>query len=369
MNTTESGLSPEQLESMERLAKQEGSVQQRNTARIVRNMQAGDYTKNGTDGKQFAAPAIPGVVPDDPMSEAGRKIMAYYFGKMLSHEEAVRQGDGTDPVHDMRVATRRLRSALRTFQPYYRKRVTKPFRKTLNKLAGALGDVRDLDVFRMKTDKHLDALSESERDELKALLDDWKDQFDAARDRLTDLLDSNRYARFVADFAEFVATPEQGAKDDIVDEDSGDEPPTPRLVRHVAPGLIYERYGVVRAHETTLNEASLDTLHRLRINAKRLRYALEALEEVLGPEAKSVIESVKAVQDHLGDLQDARVAVKMMQDFVDDAEDRQSKAAVLKYMAVRESEKQQLLAGVPGLWQAFTQPDGRRSLALAVAVL
>jgi triphosphatase len=249
------------------------------------------------------------------------------------------------------------------FEPYFRKRVIKPFGKTLRKLANALGDVRDLDVFRTKTDKHIEALSDGERQELQALRDDCEGQCAAARDRLIDLLDSNRYARFVADFAEFVATPEQGARA------TEDEAQTRSLLRHLAPGLIYERYGDVRAYEVGLKEAPLDTLHRLRIDAKRLRYMLEALEEVLGPDAKAVIGSLKALQDHLGDLQDSRVAIMMMEDFVDSADDNQSTAGVLRYMAVRESEKQQLLAGVPPIWQTFTTPEGRRSLALAVSVL
>src|SRR5690349_11877441 len=128
MNTSETGLSPEQLESAERLAQQEGGVQRKNTARIVRQMKEGKYTG---DGKKESITEKPGVVADDPMSEAGRKVMAFYFDRMLSQEQGVRQGDGEDPVHDMRVATRRLRSALKMFEPYYHKRVTRPFRKTL----------------------------------------------------------------------------------------------------------------------------------------------------------------------------------------------------------------------------------------------
>ncbi len=110
-------------------------------------------------------------------------------------------------------------------------------------------------------------------------------------------------------------------------------------------------------------------LHALRIDAKRLRYMLEAFEEALGTEAKRVIDAAKALQDHLGDLQDARVAITMMQAFVEGTDETQSTAGVLKYMAVRENEKQQLLSAVGQTWQAFAQPDVRRALALAVSSL
>jgi CHAD domain-containing protein len=264
----------------------------------------------------------------------------------------------------MRVATRRLRSALIMFGPYYDEHAIKPFEKTLSKFADALGAVRDLDVFRIKADQYAETLPDADRDRLKVLLDDWQQRLTSARERLIELLDSHRYAALVADFAEFVATPEQAAR-----ETQADKRPTPYLVSHVAPGLIYERYGEVRAYETALPDVSLNTLHALRIDAKRLRYTLEAFEEVLGSEAKKVIDSTRALQDHLGDLQDARVAVALMQDFVQRADENQPTAAVLQYMAARENEKQHLLAAVQQTWQAFTAPAVRRSLALAVSAL
>src|SRR5229473_6320504 len=136
------------------------------------------------------------------------------------------------------------------------------------------------------------------------------------------------------------------------------EAPDPYLVRHVAPSLIYRRYETVRAYEPILDRASLDTLHTLRIDAKRLRYTLEAFEEVLGSEAKEVIEMVKAVQDHLGDLQDARVAAGLIHDFIqqaDESANSQRMNAVLQYLTDREGEKQRLLASVRETWDSFTR--------------
>lgn len=347
----ESRLSAEDIGSLERLAKQEQGMHQH----------------DGDAGSQ--PPRLPltekaGVQPDDPMSEAGRKTLAHYFARMLAEEDGVRQSTATDPIHDMRVATRRLRSALDTFEAYYHYKAIKSYVKTLRKVARALGTVRDLDVFRLKADKYAESLPEDSRSGLQGLLDDWKGQLDDARQTLIEVLDSRSYTEFVAEFAHFVTTPD---KDAI--KISHKERSMPHRVRHVAPRLIYQRYEVVRAYESVLDGASLDTLHLLRIDAKRLRYILESFEEVLGPEAKKGIEAVKTMQDHLGDLQDARVAVALMGDFVHDAGEETQTSAVLQYMAVREEEKQRLLTAVPQVWEAFTQPDIRRALALSVAVL
>ncbi len=347
----ESRLSAEEVGSIERLAKQE----------------AGMHQRDGGAGRQL--PRLPltdkaGVQPDDPMSEAGRKILAYYFARMLAEEDNVRQGAAVDPIHDMRVATRRLRSALDTFEAYYHYKAIKPYVKTLRKVGRALGAVRDLDVFRLKADRYVESLPDDKRGGLQGLLDDWQSQLDDAHQTLREVLDSENYAEFVAEFAHFVTTPDKDAIKIPHKERS-----MPHRVRHVAPRLIYQRYEVVRAYESVLDEASLDTLHLLRIDAKRLRYLLESFEEVLGPEVKTVIESIRTMQDHLGELQDARVAVTLMSDFLHDAGEETQTAAVLQYMAVREEEKQRLLAAVPQVWQAFTHPDIRRALALSVAAL
>lgn len=296
------------------------------------------------------------------MSEAGRKILAHHFARMLAQEEGVRHGKH-EAVHDMRVATRRLRSALDIFSPYYEFRVVKPFNSTLRKIGKALGAVRDLDVFRLKADVYVESLPIDERQGLAVLLDGWQAQIEGARANLIEMLNGHRYAEFVDEFAKFALTPGKGAikghDDDVI----------PNHVRHVAPALIYERYGTVRAYEVALEDLSLDKLHALRIDAKRLRYTLEAFEEALKPNGKKVIEAVKRLQDHLGDLQDARVAGALMQDFIHQSDEQQSTASVLQYMAVREEEKQLLLIAVRQEWYTFTHADLRRALAMSISTL
>jgi CHAD domain-containing protein len=324
---------------------------------------AGDSNNQPTPPRpQVALTENPGVEPDDLMSEAGRKILAHHFARMLAQEEGVRHGEH-EAVHDMRVATRRLRSALDIFSPYYEFRVIKPFNSTLRKFGKTLGAVRDLDVFRLKADKYAESLPADERDGLNVLLASWQAEIEEARANLSEMLNGHRYAEFVAEFAKFVLTPRKGEikghDDDVI----------ANHVRYVAPALIYERYGTVRAYEVELENLSLEKLHALRIDAKRLRYTLEAFEEALKSDAKKVIEATKQLQDHLGDLQDARVAGALMQDFIHRADEQQSTASVLQYMAVREEEKQVLLAAVRQKWQAFTSPNLRRALAMSISTL
>jgi CHAD domain-containing protein len=154
--------------------------------------------------------------------------------------------------------------------------------------------------------------------------------------------------------------------------------PEPYQVRHVAPRLIYTRYETVRAYETVLQEAQIETLHALRIDCKYLRYTLEFLREVLGHEAEAVIGEVKAMQDHLGDLNDAEVAIGLLSDFLSNWDARQadvplaerrSGEGIVTYLASRHAEKHRLLVTFPEAWKRLNREEVRRWLALAVAAL
>jgi CHAD domain-containing protein len=169
-------------------------------------------------------------------------------------------------------------------------------------------------------------------------------------------------------FRLFLQTPGVAAQDD-------DElPPRPTRVCHVVPQLIYERWAGVQAFDPLLDDAPVPVLHALRIECKRLRYTLEFFEEVLGPEAEQVIEQVVHLQDHLGGLNDADVAIAMLSDFLfpsrgSKESERVIAPGVVSYLAAKQRELQTLIATFPQAWEQFNRPEVRRWLADAVSVL
>ena len=84
----------------------------------------------------------PGVLGEDTLAEAGRKVMRFHLARMLDREPGVREGEDVDDIHKMRVATRRQRAAWRVFGEAYRKGRTKPYRNGLRDVARRLGAVR-----------------------------------------------------------------------------------------------------------------------------------------------------------------------------------------------------------------------------------
>ena len=314
----------------------------------------------------------PGVKADDLMAEAGRKILRFNFAHMLSHEKGTRLGEDIEELHDMRVATRRMRAAFDIFRPYFKPKAGKNLLKRLRATGRALGRVRDLDVFLEKAGHYLATLPENERSGLEPLMNAWRGEWLAERDKLLTYLDSEKYQQFKENFNDFVSKPSAGAQ-----SGSGVNL-EPNLIRHVAPILIYQNLAAVRAYEKVISNAVIEQLHALRIKFKKLRYTLEFFREVLGAQSKEVIEDLKILQDHLGDLNDANVACRVLQEFIDTWEERQidlplqerqNPEPVVAYLATKHAERHNLMVSFPQAWAHFNRSEFLENVALAISVL
>jgi CHAD domain-containing protein len=320
-----------------------------------------------------------GIEPDDPMSEAGRKTFGLHYRRMLYNEPGTRLGEDIEALHDMRVATRRMRAAFRVFGDYFQSKTMAPHLKGLKRTGRALGPVRDLDVFREKIQAYLATLPDMQRGSLDALLVVLEAQREAARQRMLAYLDGAEYARFKQRFGEFVETEGMGSLPVAL---NGGEP-RPYRVRHVAPMVIYERLAVARAYDewVSIPDPPRERLHALRIACKRLRYSLEFFREVLGPDAEALIKEVVVMQDHLGALQDAVVASEILRDYlrwgtwghqVADALPPDGPVfapGVEAYLNAMQSDMKHLVATFPQAWRRITGADFSRMVAEAVAVL
>ena len=326
-------------------------------------------------------PEKPGLLADDAMAEVTRKTMLFQFQHMLYHEPGTQLGQDIEELHDMRVATRRMRAALQVFGDYLDEKTWAPFEKGLRRTGRILGEVRDLDVFWEKTQRYLDALPPGRRDELAPLRTVWQVARDQARDRMLVYLDSERYRKFKDSFGEFLEIRAADAAP-VFTTAGGLQP---RRLRYVAPVILYQRLAAMRAYDEWVAEPKvpLAQLHQLRIASKGLRYSLEFLEEVLGAEAKVLIKEIKVLQDHLGDLQDAVVASNLLRDFLTwgtwgHAEAKKAiplpvapvvAPGVAIYLAVRQGELQDLPASFPQVWMRIQSPDFKQNLISALAVL
>lgn len=316
--------------------------------------------------------STPGLAPEDSMAEGGRKTLLYHFALMISHESGTRSGEDIEELHDMRVATRRMRAALDIFSSYYSPKAIKPIWKGLRRTGRNLGGVRDMDVLLDHLKGYIKTLPEAARWGMEPLVSEWQTERETRRSSMKEFLDSKIYKRFKIQMNRFVQTPAVDQPLQLSDY------PTPTLVKEAAPLLIYTRLTSVRAYETILDHASLDQLHALRIEFKKLRYAVEFFREVLGSQAKDVIGTLKKVQDHLGELNDARVTCQLLTDFIARWEiqqiqqpiaERKTIEPIVAYLAARHADRHRLMVSFPETWDSFVHSDFRQALALAVAEL
>jgi len=312
-------------------------------------------SENGQSDEALAdSPVPPGILRGDtgaePIAEAARRTLRRFFDKLLAREDAVLKDEDLEDVHQMRVATRRLRAALQILVGVYEPELIRRYRKGLRRIAESLGAVRDGDVFLEHIEAHRDALDAPERTSLEPLIAAASAERAQARETLLKDLDSRQYNKFKREFAEFLSTPGAGTL-------PAPEPGIIERVRDFAGSAIWRRYELWRAYAGLLQGAENETLHQARIAGKRFRYTLEFFAETLGSRVDQALEPLTALQENLGQLQDevtARAHVAAL-GLADDL-------GAQSYLAARGADRERLLAELPKRWEKIDSGTFRRRL-------
>ena len=253
-----------------------------------------------------------GLRREMPMAEACRAIWYEQLMLLLLNEAGARFSDDPEYVHDARVSIRRARAAARIYQAYFKPKAIRKHLKRLRRTARLFGAVRDLDVAIGKLQQYQAKTRKKSAGDLQTTLDAWIAKRAATHAELIEWLDSKQYAEFVTDFLRFCRKPGAG----VVDlRPAPGEEITPFQLRHVAPTMLLANFASVRAYEMWFDmadEVPVETLHRLRIACKYLRYNLEFMLSLLGPDGTEIVGLLRNLQDDLGDLNDAVVSSQMI---------------------------------------------------------
>jgi CHAD domain-containing protein len=241
------------------------------------------------------------IDPNAPIGTVARAVLRRHFSVMLAHEPGTRLGDDLEELHDMRVATRRLRAGLSLFADALPASSTK-LRDELGWIGDVLGGVRDLDVQLGQLDEWASALPEADRQPIDVLRRLFEEQRAAARTELLAALESRRYRTFVERFGRMLHS-DRVAR-------SG---PSAVPARAAGADLIESRFRPFRKAANRIGPLTPPAdYHRLRIRCKRLRYTLEFLADVYPEHARPVVKRLIALQDLLGLHQDADVAIERL---------------------------------------------------------
>lgn len=245
-------------------------------------------------------PTTPGL---SKKSTAGDIVLAYLgeqVGEVLSNDVNVRLAR-PDSVHRMRVATRRLRSALQTFKPVFEAEAVRPLRAELKWLAGALGAARDAEVLHERLSNALEAeLQDGPAISVAgSATRETSQDYRTARDRLLTELDGDRYRRLVVALDDLVSAPPF--------TDRAAAPAAKFLRRRVRRTYAALRDLVAAAQDAASYEERDHLLHETRKAAKRARYAGEAMVGVFGRRARAFATAMEGLQEVLGEHQDSVV--------------------------------------------------------------
>ncbi|AMW10466.1 metal-binding protein [Streptomyces qaidamensis] len=281
---------------------------------------------------------------------AGDHVLAYVRTQrdaIVELDPAVRR-DAEDSVHSMRVATRRLRSTFKSFGKILDRTVTDPVGDELKWLAGELGLDRDREVLTDRLTAALDEVPDGlVRGPVAKRLHSWSSaEHHGARGRLLGVLDSRRYLALLDTLDTLIADPP-------LLKAAGKEPrkPIAKAVRkdfRKVSGLIGQAADLEPGTDRDL------ALHEARKKTKRTRYAAEAAEPVLGKRAKTMVKSMKSLQNLLGEHQDSVMARQALREL--SAVAHAAGESAFTYGLLHEREEQRAArveAELPGRWDGI----------------
>ncbi len=286
--------------------------------------------------------------------EGARRVLRRFFERMLAREDAVLKAEDAEDVHQMRVATRRLRASLQVVEGIFEPKRIRHYRRGLRRIAQSLGGVRDSDVFLIALNDYRATLSSDSAMQIDPLIEAVTTERARARVVLLADLQSARYTRFKHELAIFLTT----YAAEIAPLPMTGIPPR---IRDLAGSVIWRRYEDLRAFEPILSGATDETLHLTRIAGKRLRYTLEFFADALGPRADELLELLALLQEHLGAIQDAAAAHAHIAQLAMLAEP--GARSYIDHLATRRAS---LIEDLPRIWEKVTGKTYRRKLFEAI---
>lgn len=250
----------------------------------------------GPRGAQAPEVPVAALAADATIADIVRQAIAASVERLIRNDAVVRLDTDPEGVHQARVATRRLRSDLRTFRSLVDAEWAASLRAELGWLAETLGAVRDGDVLLARLRDHAAELPPEDAKGASNVIATLAASRERAYGELLDALRSDRYLNLLD---RLIAAANEPAL-------------RPGPEREAAAALS----PIVRSPLRRLDKevAALsdppadDELHAVRLRAKRARYAAEAVAPALGKRARAVAAAAAGLQTVLGEHQDAVVA-------------------------------------------------------------
>ena len=254
----------------------------------------------------------PPISGDQTTSQAFATLLRHNYDHMLSWRDSARSSDDIEGVHQVRVAFRRMRSALTLFRDAVPREATDAWNGEMRWIAGELGMARDLDVFITEgLGPVAERLPLPGGERLKALAEQRRALI--YQEHVVPMLDSERFARFCNDFPGWL-------EERSWERAKLKKKRAKRLnsgVVDYSRSLLDKQERRVLSAGTHVDRNDAAAMHRLRIECKKLRYAAEFFRPLF--EGMDVfIGHMKGLQDLLGVMNDVAVTQHLLDDLLSD---------------------------------------------------
>ena len=255
--------------------------------------------------RHVGAPDLP---PGLSVADAFAHVLGHLTDVILHFAPAAAGGqDGPEPVHQMRVALRRLRSAITVFRPAVRCPAVEAADRALKALAARLGPTRDWDVFVTETGARVGAAFPAER-KVQGLLAAAERRRRACHAELRRYLEGEEFRRLGIGLACLAGGDAWRATLAEAEQTALAAP-----LADFANAVLNRRLERLTQLDDDIEALDPPALHAIRIRAKRLRYAAEIFAPLYdGKSGRRYMRRLTALQDRLGALNDGAVAETLL---------------------------------------------------------
>ncbi|MFC7266026.1 CYTH and CHAD domain-containing protein [Streptomyces lutosisoli] len=341
---------PAFLDKVEKKLRKAGLSRSSSPSKLARALgETGQTGESGKRKKSAAAAATATASAAQAPVTAGDHVLAYLRAQrdaIVELDPAVRR-DVYDSVHSMRVATRRMRSALRSYAGVLDRTVTDPIGDELKWLAGELGVDRDQEVLTERLTAALDNLPRTLLSgPVRTRLRTWSHaRGSGSRRHLIAVLDGKRYLALLAALDATVSDPP------LLKAASGD--PAKVIAKAVRKDFKKVSDLVGQALDRPPGADRDLAMHEARKKAKRTRYSAETATPALGRPAADLVKSMKSLQTLLGDHQDSVMARETLRDLAGQAHAAGESGFTYGVLYGREEQRAaEAEAALPGAWEA-----------------
>jgi CHAD domain-containing protein len=248
--------------------------------------------------EKYTSKPVVHLNPDAPVKESAQTIINAFLKISRRNEKGIIADYDTEFLHDYRVSLRKVRSLLSLFKGVYRPEDTDRLKQDFASLMQETNSLRDLDVYLLNKKQYFDLVPEDTHEGLEILFNFFAGERGKEQKRVSQTIKSKTYLK------EIVRLQKLFAEAALVTGPRGDE----KSLAFACMSIL-KRYNKVCKIARSIDEKTEDeTVHQMRINCKKIRYLIEFFAPIFPEdEIKSLIKSLKVLQDNLGNFNDYSV--------------------------------------------------------------